>query len=297
MNNLEELESEAIHIIREAYATLPKGVILFSGGKDSIVLSHIAMKAFYPLDLPLELLHIDTGYNFDETILFRNNFISKYRLKLIIGSVQHFIDKKEIIQKEEKIPDRNILQSHVLLRVLEENKIDFAIGGARRDEDKARSKERFFSHRNEFNTWDPKNQRPELWNIYNCNKDENENFRVYPLSNWTEIDIWEYIKSEKIELPSLYFSHEREVFKNEGIYLSKSKFINIDKQKYEKKKIRFRTLGDITTSGAIISNASNIDDIIFELNNANYLKEEIGMMIEKPIIHLKTEKKKDIFDE
>lgn len=269
MNNLIELESEAIYVIREAYANLPKGVILFSGGKDSIVLTHIAMKAFYPLDVPFDLLHIDTGYNFQETLQFRDQFISKYKLNLLIGSVQSSIDNNEIHQKTEKIPDRNALQSHVLLKELENNNIDFALGGARRDEERARSKERFFSHRNEFNSWDPKNQRPELWNIFNCRKHNNENFRVFPLSNWTELDIWEYIKKEEIELPSLYFSHQREVFKENGIYLSKSSYIDSSQQVFIEKQIRFRTLGDITTSGAIESKASNVEEIIEELKNSN----------------------------
>lgn len=268
MNNLLELESEAIYVIREAFANLPKGVILFSGGKDSIVLTHIAMKAFYPLDVPFDLLHIDTGYNFEETLQFRDQFISKYKLNLLVGSVQSSLDNNEILQKTEKIPDRNALQSHVLLKELENNNIDFALGGARRDEERARSKERFFSHRNEFNSWDPKNQRPELWYIFNCRKHDNENFRVFPLSNWTELDIWEYIKREDIELPSLYFSHQREVFKENGIYLSKSSYIDSSQHEFIEKQIRFRTLGDITTSGAIESKASNVEEIIEELKKS-----------------------------
>jgi len=268
MNNLSELESEAVYVIREARASLPKGVILFSGGKDSIVLTHLAMKAFFPLPVPFDLLHIDTGYNFEETIQFRDDFILKYKLNLLVGSVQSSLDNNEIQQKLEKIPDRNALQSHVLLKELEHHKIDFALGGARRDEERARSKERFFSHRNEFNSWDPKNQRPELWNIFNCRKQGNENFRVYPLSNWTELDIWEYIKREAIELPSLYFSHKREVFLENGIYLSKSQYIDSNLHEFILKQIRFRTLGDITTSGAIESTASTVDEIIDELKNA-----------------------------
>ena len=268
MNSLLELESEAIYVIREAYANLPKGVVLFSGGKDSIVLTHIAMKAFYPLEVPFDLLHIDTGYNFQETLQFRDRFILKYKLNLLVGSVQSSIDNNEIHEKSEKIPDRNTLQSHVLLKELDNNNIDFALGGARRDEERARSKERFFSHRNEFNSWDPKNQRPELWNIFNCRKHDNENFRVFPISNWTELDIWEYIRREEIDLPSLYFSHQREVFKENGIYLSKSNYIDSSKYELITKQIRFRTLGDITTSGAIESKASNVEEIIEELKKS-----------------------------
>lgn len=295
MNNLIELESEAIYVIREAYANLPKGVILFSGGKDSIVLTHIAMKAFYPLDVPFDLLHIDTGYNFQETLQFRDQFISKYKLNLLIGSVQSSIDNNEIHQKTEKIPDRNALQSHVLLKELENNNIDFALGGARRDEERARSKERFFSHRNEFNSWDPKNQRPELWNIFNCRKHNNENFRVFPLSNWTELDIWEYIKKEEIELPSLYFSHQREVFKENGIYLSKSSYIDSSQQVFIEKQIRFRTLGDITTSGAIESKASNVEEIIEELKNSNLSERGNRFDDQKKNNSLETRKKQGYF--
>ena len=295
MNNLLELESEAIYVIREAYANLPKGVILFSGGKDSIVLTHIAMKAFYPLEVPFGLLHIDTGYNFQETLQFRDRFISKYKLNLLVGSVQSSIDNNEIYQKTEKIPDRNALQSHVLLKELENNNIDFALGGARRDEESARSKERFFSHRNEFNSWDPKNQRPELWNIFNCRKHDNENFRVYPLSNWTELDVWEYIKREDIEIPSLYFSHKREVFKENGIYLSKSNYIDSSQHEFITKQIRFRTLGDITTSGAIESKASSLDEIIEELKKATVSERGNRFDDQKKNNSLETRKKQGYF--
>lgn len=295
MNNLIELESEAIYVIREAYANLPKGVILFSGGKDSIVLTHIAMKAFYPLNVPFDLLHIDTGYNFQETLEFRDKFVSKHNLNLLVGSVQSAIDNNEIHQKTEKIPDRNALQSHVLLKELENNKIDFALGGARRDEERARSKERFFSHRNEFNSWDPKNQRPELWNIFNCRKQYNENFRVFPLSNWAELDIWEYIKREDIQLPSLYFSHQREVFLENNIYLSKSSYIDSSKHEFLTKQIRFRTLGDITTSGAIESNASNVEEIIEEIRNSTVSERGNRFDDNKKNNSLETRKKQGYF--
>ena len=295
MNSLLELESEAIYVIREAYANLPKGVVLFSGGKDSIVLTHIAMKAFYPLEVPFDLLHIDTGYNFQETLQFRDRFILKYKLNLLVGSVQSSIDNNEIHQKSEKIPDRNALQSYVLLKELDKNNIDFALGGARRDEERARSKERFFSHRNEFNSWDPKNQRPELWNIFNCRKHDNENFRVFPISNWTELDIWEYIRREEIDLPSLYFSHQREVFKENGIYLSKSNYIDSSKYEFITKQIRFRTLGDITTSGAIESKASNVEEIIEELKKSTVSERGNRFDDQKKNNSLETRKKQGYF--
>ena len=266
LSQLDELESEAIFIIREVVANFETPALLFSGGKDSILLTHIAKKAFYPARIPFPLIHIDTGHNFPETILFRDNLIKKLEVKLIEGSVQAAIDNG-IVKEENGIDaSRNLLQIETLLECLEFNKIDAAIGGARRDEEKSRAKERIFSHRDEFGHWQPKNQRPELWNLYNSKKNRGEHFRVFPISNWTEIDVWEYIKKEKIDLPSLYFSHKRECVVRDNIILAKSDFLPMkENEEAVTLDIRFRTCGDMPITGAIKSKATNVDQVIHEI--------------------------------
>lgn len=267
IDHLKALEAEAIHIIREVAASFEKPALLFSGGKDSILLSHLAAKAFFPARIPFPFIHIDTGHNFPETINFRDNLVKQFNIDLIVGSVQEAINSGLVAEESGLNASRNFLQIETLLECLQNNKIDGAIGGARRDEEKARAKERFFSHRDAFGQWDPKNQRPELWNLYNANKNIGEHFRVFPISNWTELDVWEYIKSENINLPSLYFSHKRECVIRDGVILAKSNFINIDRDEEVKiMNVRFRTCGDMPITGAVKSDAKNIDDIIKEIS-------------------------------
>lgn len=266
LNHIRDLESEAIFIMREVAAQFNNPVLLFSGGKDSIVMVHLALKAFYPAKLPFPLLHIDTGHNFKETIEFRDKLVKKINARLIIGSVQESIDKGRSVEEKGYNASRNILQTTTLLDTIEKHKFDAALGGARRDEEKARAKERFFSHRDEFGQWDPKNQRPELWNIFNGRKNMGEHFRVFPLSNWTEMDVWQYILMENINLPCLYFTHKREIFNRDGVWLAKAPFIKLKPtEKYENKKVRCRTIGDITCTGLTLSNAENIEDIVREI--------------------------------
>lgn len=266
LEHLEELEAESIFVIRETFAQFDNPCILFSGGKDSIVVTHLALKAFYPAKIPFPLVHIDTGHNFDETIKFRDDLIEKTGAQLIVGSVQTIIDEGKAADETGVHASRNKAQIPTLLETIESNKFDAAMGGARRDEEKARAKERFFSHRDDFGQWDPKNQRPELWNLYNGKKNYGENFRVFPISNWTEMDIWQYIKKENIQLPSLYFSHEREVVRRGNTILANSPFISLKpNEKITTETIRFRTIGDLTITGAVASNASTIDDIIVEV--------------------------------
>tara|TARA_B100001939_G_C16945327_1_gene620055 strand:+ start:361 stop:1257 length:897 start_codon:yes stop_codon:yes gene_type:complete len=265
-NYLDELESEAIYIIREVASEFENPCILFSGGKDSIVLCHIAKKAFYPSNVPFPLIHIDTGHNFPETIKFRDNLVKENNLNLIVGSVEKLIDDGEIVEEKGKNASRNSLQIPTLLSCLEKHNVDAAIGGARRDEEKARAKERIFSHRDEFGQWNPKNQRPELWNIFNTKYNYGENFRVFPLSNWTEIDVWKYIEKENIELPSLYFSHKRKCIIRNGVILAHSKFIKVStNEKIKELSVRYRTCGDMTITGAIESNAKSLKEVIAEL--------------------------------
>ena len=266
LTHLDELESEAIYVLREVVANFENPVLLFSGGKDSIVLTHLARKAFYPAKIPFPLLHIDTGHNFKETIDFRDKLVDKLGVKLIVGSVQEAINRG-IVKEETGInSSRNFLQIETLLECIEVNKIDAAIGGARRDEEKARAKERFFSHRDEFGQWNPKYQRPELWNLFNTKKNVGENFRVFPISNWTEMDVWQYIKREKINLPSLYFSHKRECVIRDKIILAKSEFLKPKKNEtVVTLDIRFRTCGDMPITGAIESNATTLDQVIAEI--------------------------------
>ena len=228
IDHLKQIESESIYILRETAALFENPVLLFSGGKDSIVVTHLARKAFFPAKIPFPLLHIDTGHNFAETIAFRDNLVEAIGAKLIVGSVQESIDQKRVVEEKGPNASRNALQTVTLLDSLEAHQFDAAIGGARRDEEKARAKERFFSHRDAFGQWDPKNQRPELWNLFNGHKQVGESFRIFPLSNWTEMDIWQYIKNEMIDLPSLYFAHERPVFERNGMLLGKEDFISVE---------------------------------------------------------------------
>ena len=266
LTHLKELEAEAIYIFREVAAQFERPVLLFSGGKDSIVMAHIAYKAFYPAPIPFPFLHIDTGHNFDETITYRDDLVNKLGVKLLVGSVQESIDKGRVVEETGYNASRNKLQTVTLLDSLEEHKFDAALGGARRDEEKARAKERFFSHRDEFGQWDPKNQRPELWNIFNGKKQLGEHFRIFPLSNWTEMDVWQYILQENIDMPSLYFTHEREVYERDGIWLAYAPMVKLKPtEKVERKRIRCRTIGDITCTGVTISEAHSVADIIDEI--------------------------------
>ena len=267
LNYLDELESESIFILREVYAQFQNPVILFSGGKDSILITHLAKKAFYPCKIPFSLLHIDTGHNFPEAIQFRDNLANKLDINLMVGSVQKSIDEGRVAEEKGKNATRNALQITTLLDTIEANNIDCAIGGGRRDEEKARAKERFFSHRDEFGQWDPKNQRPELWNLFNGKHFQGEHFRVFPISNWTEMDVWNYIKRENISIPSLYFAHEREVIWRQNSWIPNSEFLVLENhEEVMTKKIRFRTLGDITITGGIESNADTLEKITLEVS-------------------------------
>lgn len=269
LTHLQQIESEAIYIMREVAAQFQKPVLLFSGGKDSIVMAHLAKKAFFPGKIPFPFMHVDTGHNFEETIKFRDWLTEDLGIEMIIASVQDAIDQGKVQEETGPRASRNTLQITALLDGLEEHKFDAAFGGARRDEEKARAKERFFSHRDEFGQWDPKNQRPELWNLFNGKKQIGEHFRVFPLSNWTEMDVWQYIAAENINIPTLYFSHEREVFERDGVYLAKSEHIqNYDSEQIEHKVVRFRTIGDVTCTGAVISSADSMEEIIQEVASA-----------------------------
>lgn len=266
LRHLQELESEAIFVIREVAAQFERPSLLFSGGKDSIVLVHLAQKAFWPARIPFPLVHIDTGHNFEETLQFRDALVEKFHARLIVGSVQESIDTGRVIEEQGYNASRNVLQTVTLLDTIEKYKFDAAIGGGRRDEEKARAKERFFSHRDEFGQWDPKNQRPELWNIFNGKKRMGEHFRVFPISNWTEMDIWQYILHENIDLPSIYYTHERKVFNRDGVWLAWAPFMKLkEKEKAEIRRVRCRTVGDITCTGLSLSTANSLEDIIREI--------------------------------
>jgi sulfate adenylyltransferase subunit 2 len=269
LSHLDHLESEAIFILRETAAQFENPVLLFSGGKDSIVMAHLAYKAFAPSKIPFVLMHVDTGHNFPETMVFRDEFVAKIGARLVVASVQKSIDDGRVTEEKGVNASRNGLQTVALLDGIEEYQFDAALGGGRRDEEKARAKERFFSHRDDFGQWDPKNQRPELWNIFNGRKHHGEHFRVFPLSNWTEMDIWQYIKKENIDLPNLYFSHEREVFERNGSLLAVTDFVTVqESETVEKKVVRFRTIGDATCTGAVESPAADIDAVIQEVASA-----------------------------
>lgn len=266
ITHLKELESESIYVLREVAAQFERPCILFSGGKDSIVVTHLAWKAFAPAKIPFPLVHIDTGHNFKETIDYRDDLVKKIGADLIVGSVQESIDQGRVKEETGYYASRNKLQTVTLLDTLEKYKFDAAIGGARRDEEKSRAKERFFSHRDEFGQWNPKNQRPELWNIFNGHKNMGEHFRVFPISNWTELDVWQYILLEHIPMPSLYFTHEREVFNRDGQWLAASPVIKRKPTEVVvKKQVRCRTIGDITCTGLTESKAHSVEDIIEEI--------------------------------
>ena len=266
LTHLEELESESIYIMREVAAQFENPALLFSGGKDSIVMVHLARKAFHPAKIPFTLVHIDTGHNFQEALDFRDELVAKIGARLIVGSVQKSIDDGKVQEETGYNASRNMAQTTTLLETIEEGKFDAALGGGRRDEEKARAKERFFSHRDEFGQWDPKNQRPELWNIFNGRKNMGEHFRVFPLSNWTEMDVWQYIYHDNIDIPNLYYTHEREVFKRGDVYLATAPFMTLKPtEKAEVIRVRCRTIGDITNTGLTKSTANNLEDIIKEI--------------------------------
>lgn len=266
LNHLKELEAESIFVLREVAAQFENPVLMFSGGKDSILMTYLAVKAFHPGRIPFPLLHIDTGHNFDETIAYRDALVERIGARLIVGSVENAIQKGMVTEEKGISASRNGLQTVVLLDELERGKFDAAMGGARRDEEKARAKERFFSHRDEFGQWDPKNQRPELWNLFNGRKHMGEHFRIFPISNWTELDVWQYLAYERVELPSLYFAHKRPVFQRDGIYLADSEFIpKKPEEEVVEMMVRCRTIGDVTCTGVWPSEATDIEGVIEEV--------------------------------
>ncbi len=266
INHLKELEAESIFVIRDVAAQFDKPTMLFSGGKDSIVMYYLARKAFWPMKVPFPLLHIDTGHNFQETLDFRDALMGKTGGRCIVRYVQDTIDQGKAIEEQGYNASRNVLQTITLLDAIAEFKFDAALGGGRRDEEKARAKERFFSHRDEFGQWDPKNQRPELWNLFNGKKRMGEHFRVFPLSNWTEMDVWQYIYMEDVEIPHLYYTHKRKVFNRDGVWLAYAGFMKLkDSEKVEERDVRCRTIGDITCTGLTLSKANSLEDIIQEV--------------------------------
>lgn len=266
VSHLDVLESEAIFVLREVAAQFQRPMLLFSAGKDSVCVAHLAKKAFWPGKIPFPLVHVDTGHNFTETIEYRDQFVSDLGARLVVGSVQKSIDEGRVVEETGPDASRNALQTVTLLDTIEENQFDAAIGGARRDEEKARAKERFFSHRDDFGQWDPKNQRPELWNLFNGRMNQGEHFRVFPISNWTEMDVWQYIRRENIKLPSLYYAHERDVVVRRGVILAVSQFVEPrEGEEVVKKQVRFRTMGDATITGAVESDADDIEKIIAEV--------------------------------
>jgi len=269
LDYLDELEAEAIYILREVAGQFEKPALLFSGGKDSITLVYLALKAFRPGKFPFPLVHIDTGHNFDEALIYRDQLIERTGEKLIVGYVQDDIDAGRVVEQKGKNASRNQLQTVTLLNTIAKHQFDACIGGARRDEEKARAKERIFSVRDEFGQWDPKRQRPELWNLYNGKIHKGENVRVFPISNWTELDVWNYIRRENIPLPTLYFSHDRDVITRNGVYMAASPFLNMDEEDVvERKSVRFRTVGDMSCTAAVESYATLIDDIIDEISSS-----------------------------
>ena len=265
LTDLDKLEAEAVHIFREVAATVEKPGLLFSGGKDSVVMLHVAMKAFWPAPVPFPVVHVDTGQNFDEVIEFRDRTVARYGLRLIVGSVQDDIDAGRSREDYPNAP-RNRLQTLTLLRTIAENQFGAVFGGARRDEEKARAKERVFSFRDEFGAWDPRNQRPELWSLYNGRAKKGENIRVFPLSNWTELDIWNYILRENIELPSIYYAHQRQVVERDGMLLAVNRFIQPEgEERPFEQLVRYRTVGDATCTGAVQSSAADAAEVVAEV--------------------------------
>ncbi|MCB1285321.1 MAG: sulfate adenylyltransferase subunit CysD [Microthrixaceae bacterium] len=266
LSHLDALEAESIHIMREVAAEFERPVLLFSGGKDSIVMLRLAEKAFWPARIPFPVLHIDTGHNFSEVIEFRDKRVAELGARLVVGSVQDDLDQGRTSEVTGARASRNQSQTATLLRMLEEHRFDAAFGGARRDEEKARAKERVYSFRDDFGQWDPKNQRPELWSLYNGRHHQGEHIRVFPLSNWTELDIWQYIGREGIEIPSIYFAHEREVYLRDGMWLATNPWTSLlDGEVAEVRTVRYRTVGDATYTGAVDSTAATVDEIIDEV--------------------------------
>jgi sulfate adenylyltransferase subunit 2 len=266
LSHLDELESESIFVIREVAAQFERPAILFSGGKDSIVMTYLARKAFWPAKIPFPLLHVDTGHNFQETIDYRDNLAKELGVQLVVGSVQESIDTGRVVEEKGYSASRNLLQTVTLLDTIEKYKFDACMGGGRRDEEKARAKERFFSHRDEFGQWDPKNQRPELWNIFNGRKHIGEHFRVFPISNWTEMDVWQYILKENLPMPSIYYTHQREAFLRDGVWLANAPFMKLKpNEKIEIRTVRCRTIGDVSCTGLNLSTANSLEEIIAEI--------------------------------
>lgn len=266
LTHLQQLESEAIFVMREVASQFERPVLLFSGGKDSIVMARLAQKAFWPAKIPFPFLHIDTGHNFEETLEFRDQLARDLDVEILVRKVQDSIDQGRAVEEKGPNASRNKLQTVTLLDAIEELKVDAAFGGGRRDEEKARAKERFFSHRDEFGQWDPKNQRPELWNLFNGKKHMGEHFRVFPLSNWTEMDVWQYIFQERVAIPTIYFSHKRKVFLRNGALLAASPYVPLlNGERMEERIVRFRTVGDMTCTGAVESTANSLEDIILEV--------------------------------
>jgi sulfate adenylyltransferase subunit 2 len=266
LTNLRAIEAESIHIIREVAAEFERPVLLFSGGKDSVVMLHLASKAFWPCKLPFPVMHVDTGHNFSEVLEFRDETVERLGARLVVASVQESIDAGRVVEETGPRASRNRLQTTTLLDAIESNRFNAVFGGARRDEEKARAKERVYSFRDEFGQWDPKNQRPELWNLYNGRHRSGEHIRVFPLSNWTELDIWQYIAEESIELPPIYYAHRREVFRRDGMLLAVSPFVTMmdDEESFEMV-VRYRTVGDASCTGAVESAAATVEDVIAEV--------------------------------
>ena len=266
LDTLSELEAEAVYVIREVAAEFERPVLLFSGGKDSLVMLHLAIKAFTPAKVPFPIMHVDTGHNFDEVLEFRDRCAKEVGARLIVASVQASIDAGRVVDVNGPTPSRNRLQTTTLLDAIEEHRFDAVFGGARRDEEKARAKERVFSFRDEFGQWDPKNQRPELWSLYNGRHNQGEHLRVFPLSNWTELDIWQYIADVDLPLPSIYYAHRREVFRRDGMLLAVNPFLTIfETDEVYEASVRYRTVGDATCTGAVESTATTVEEVIAEV--------------------------------
>ncbi len=267
LNHLDQLEAEAIHIFREVAAEFERPCLMFSGGKDSIVMLHLAAKAFWPARLPFPVMHVDTGHNFPEVLEFRDKRVEELEARLVVASVQKSIDDGKVVEETGPRASRNRLQTTTLLDAIEEHRFDALFGGARRDEEKARAKERVYSFRDDFGQWDPKNQRPELWNLYNGRIRIGEHIRVFPISNWTELDIWQYIERENVEIPQVYFAHDRQVFSRDGMWLADSEFVTrTEDEKVVTRRVRYRTVGDMSCTGAVESEASTLEQIIEEVS-------------------------------